>query len=260
MGSPLGFDRPPSSPYKAYLEESNTPLTCLIFGLPFLLLYHIGIWWIHGFSRVPWANGADVFIAWILHVLGIGGPLISLVVVVATFLFLHQLRNRPWRLPRAGTLSLMFLESVIFALPPFFLGKLVNHLLLSAGGESGLPMHVNMVLSLGAGVYEEFLFRMLLMGLITQILRGMWSLQGTRLCVTAALLQAVLFALFHHLPGGGEPLGWELIRTGAFLRAFAFRTLAGIYFAYLYQERGFGIAAGSHAFYDLVAVTLNAFR
>jgi hypothetical protein len=55
-------------------------------------------------------------------------------------------------------------------------------------------------------------------------------------------------------------LSLDYIMTIQFLRAFAFRTAAGVYFAYLYSERGFGITAGSHAFYDIFAVTLNAFR
>jgi len=260
MADSWRFERPPSSPYKAYLEESHTPLTGLIFSLPLFLLYHVGVWWISEFKHIPWANGADVFIAWALHLMGIGGPLISLTVVVATLLFAQQLQGRRWRLPRPGTLTLMSCECLIFALPPFLLGKLVHQVLLSAGSEGELPFLVNIILSLGAGVYEEFLFRFLLMGALFALFRWLWDLRDTRLYVTVVLTQAVLFALFHHLPGGGETLDWAYVTSGHFLRAFAFRTLAGVYFAYLYQERGFGIAVGSHAFYDVIAVTLNAFR
>ncbi len=260
MVNPLGYDRPPSSPYKAYLEESQTPLACLVISLVLLVPYHIGVWVIKQVGEIPWANGADVLIASALKTLGIGGPLVSLCVVVVVFLFLQQFRNRPWRLPRVGTLALMCLESLIFALPPFLLAKLVSMILLAAGSGQALPFHVNLILSLGAGVYEEFLFRFALMGLLFVAFERLGNLKNARLYVAAVLTQAVLFALFHHLPGGGEELTWAALRSGEFVRAFAFRTLAGVYFAYLYQERGFGIAACSHAWFDVLAVMLNAFR
>ena len=42
------------------------------------------------------------------------------------------------------------------------------------------------------------------------------------------------------------------------VREFVFRTLAGVYFACLFAMRGFGITAGTHAFYDIIAVLVNA--
>ncbi len=227
--------------------------------MPLFAMYHLGVWLIREVGKVPWANGADILIARVMHVLGIGGPVISLLVVFVTFLFVHQLKGYAWKFPRAGTLSLMVFESALFALPPFMLGKLVNTLLSVGAGEQ-IPFYANIVLACGAGVYEEFVFRFLLMGIFFLVFPRLFGLRDARLYVAAVLVQAVVFALFHHLPGSAEALSWEYVRTGVFLRAFAFRTLAGVYFAYLYQERGFGIAAGSHALYDVVAITLSAFR
>jgi len=39
---------------------------------------------------------------------------------------------------------------------------------------------------------------------------------------------------------------------------FGFRTIAGIYFAVLFAIRGFGVTAGTHAFYDIIATIINA--
>jgi hypothetical protein len=39
---------------------------------------------------------------------------------------------------------------------------------------------------------------------------------------------------------------------------FLFRTLAGVYFAVVFAMRGFGITAGTHAFYDVMATVMNA--
>ena len=47
----------------------------------------------------------------------------------------------------------------------------------------------------------------------------------------------------HHVGPYGEPFeGYN----------FLFRTVAGVYFALLFQLRGFGIAVGAHACYDVV--------
>lgn len=243
------FESLPSSPYRAYLEESKAPLTSFLFTLPLFVGYHFGVWWINTIENLPWANAADVLLVQGLRMLGAVGPMVSFVVVVFAFLLSQQLSAKPWRLPRTGTWVLMILESLLFALPVFLLSRLTNQVLLSATAARELPIHVNLILSLGAGVYEEFLFRMLLMGLLFVILKRLFRLEKTELYFSVMVIQALLFAAFHHLPGS-----IEVFR----LHVFAFRTLAGIYFAYLYQERGFGIAAGSHACYDLIAVTMNA--
>ena len=243
-------DRPPSSPYKAYLENSCSPMTGLVFALPFVILYHIGVWMIRESGEPPWANGADILLAKWLYALGIGGPMISLLFLIIVLLIAQQISGRPWRW-RSGTLGLMLLESVVFALPPFLLGNLVGRALMAAGAGAAKPLFVNLILSLGAGVYEEFLFRMLLMGLFFLVLQRLFPRSSGLVYFVAVLSQAVLFSLFHYLPGSNEVFVFPV---------FAFRTLAGIYFAYIYQERGFGIAAGSHALYDVIAVMLNAFR
>jgi membrane protease YdiL (CAAX protease family) len=51
------------------------------------------------------------------------------------------------------------------------------------------------------------------------------------------------FAGAHHLGTLGEPFQWY---------AFLFRTMAGAFFAALFIYRGFGIAAGTHAAYDML--------
>lgn len=271
------LDTPPSSPYKAYLEESTKPITCLIFALPFFIAYHAGIFW---FNPHGWANGADVYLAHALGYIGISGPLISFILVLFVFLFLQGASGKNWNV-HAGTLALMLLESVLFAIPPFLLSKAVTYvihdrLLLAAEianeagaaaaqtGEQIYQYLLQLILSMGAGVYEEFLFRMILMGLLViafkRIAKWIDLREGSWPYICAMLLQAVAFALFHHLPGSPEPLSWELLRDPRFPEAFAFRTIAGVYFAYIYQERGFGVAAGSHAMYDIFAVTQNALR
>jgi membrane protease YdiL (CAAX protease family) len=59
----------------------------------------------------------------------------------------------------------------------------------------------------------------------------------------AILITSLVFAAAHHIGAEGEPI---------VLRNFLFRTVAGAFFATLFVYRGFGIAAGTHALYDIL--------
>ena len=254
-------EKQPVGVYAGYLENSSTPLTCFFFALPLFLVYHGGLWWLSSFSELRWANAADIAIANTLGRLGMVGPLISFIATVVVFLSMHALSGKPWHRPSSLTWLMMIVESFIFALPVFMLSRLVMSLaagteLSAVDGGGGISWQVNMILSCGAGVYEEFLFRLLLMGMFILILDKVFRVRSGWKYVLAALLQAFVFAASHHLPGGPEAIT-GLADFQGYLPVFAFRTAAGVYFAFLYVERGFGIAAGSHALYDLLIVALE---
>jgi membrane protease YdiL (CAAX protease family) len=95
---------------------------------------------------------------------------------------------------------------------------------------------------MGAGIYEELLFRLMLMPVIAAVFRWCgvplaWSLAG------GAVLSSLLFSGAHHLGSQGEIFDWY---------PFIFRSVAGIFFSALFIYRGFGIAAGTHAAYDML--------
>ena len=74
--------------------------------------------------------------------------------------------------------------------------------------------------------------------------------------ILSVLISAALFSAHHHVdffsgqPNMIDPFDWT---------TFAFRTIAGIYFAILYAIRGFGITSGTHVFYNIIAVCITAF-
>ncbi len=256
--------------YHSYLEASSAPLTSFLFSLPLFIVYHAGLWWLNTFVGLRWANAVDIAIADGLGRLGMAGPLLSFILVVVVFLLMHAMSGKPWHRPAAYTWFLMILESLILALPVFMLSrlvvKLIDYLPLSAsallseagGGAGELSWRANLILSCGAGVYEEFFFRILVMGGIVLFLEKIVGMRSGWKYALAAIGQALLFSASHHLPGGPEEiLGLAGARDA--LPVFAFRTAAGIYFAFIYIERGFGIAAGSHAGYDLMVVLLDVF-
>ena len=98
------------------------------------------------------------------------------------------------------------------------------------------------VVFVGAGIYEELLFRLVMFSVAAWLLR--LSGCGSNLSLAgAALATSLLFAGAHHLGPMGEPFLWY---------TFLFRTTAGLFFATLFICRGFGVAAGTHAMYDVL--------
>ena len=53
----------------------------------------------------------------------------------------------------------------------------------------------------------------------------------------------MLFSAAHYVGPSGDKFLWL---------TFLFRFLAGVFFAVLFRYRGFGIAVGTHAFYDVL--------
>jgi membrane protease YdiL (CAAX protease family) len=94
----------------------------------------------------------------------------------------------------------------------------------------------------GAGVYEEVMFRLLLVPLAFLFFR-LFEFPRSLAAVMAAVSTSFLFALAHHV--GPQADAFHLF-------SFSFRAAAGLFFACVFLLRGFGITVGCHAAYDLL--------
>lgn len=238
---------------RAYWEESRSHRHSLLFALPLLLLYEA----LEALAPVRMQggvvrNGADVLLTGAFTALfGPRGPLVFMALVIGGALVLIW-RDRRAGPIRPGYFPVMLLESSILSVVfGFVVGTATIHLLgplrsLAAGaaGMQGTPLEM-VTLSLGAGLYEELLFRVVLVALLSNAMRlvGFSRLTAGAVAVIAG---ALIFSAFHYIGPLGEPLR---------LDSFVFRALAGMAFSALYLTRGFGITAWTHALYD-VAVLL----
>ena len=98
------------------------------------------------------------------------------------------------------------------------------------------------MISLGAGIYEELLFRVILVSGLAWIARRLLGWSATASGVFAVVVGALIFSAFHYIGPYGDR--WEL-------SSFTFRAVAGVLFSGLYLLRGFGITAWTHALYDV---------
>jgi membrane protease YdiL (CAAX protease family) len=102
------------------------------------------------------------------------------------------------------------------------------------------------VISAGAGFNEELVFRLVLFAGLARVLAPVLG-AGTA-WIAALIVSSVLFSLAHHVGSGAEAFSWD---------AFTYRALAGVYFAAIYYFRGLGVAAWTHALYDVFVLSLR---
>ncbi len=232
----------------SYLEDARRPLHSLIFLLPLILAYEIGAAKLG--PSAPFGPPDRVIAYHLMQmfftVLGTTGILLPGFLIIAILLVTHLISGEPWKV-RVTTILGMMGEALIWTLPLFLLNRFIRYAALNGAGASSWIEDV--VVSTGAGVYEELIFRLILVTALVILLEDVLKLRQQRALILGVVIAAILFAAHHHQPLGREP--YEFGR-------FAFRTLAGIYLGALFLLRGYGITAGCHAVYNVLVVTLDA--
>jgi membrane protease YdiL (CAAX protease family) len=244
-------------PSSAYWQATRAPRYSLIFVAPLLLLYELLAFLLTHDAIEGVRNGADVLLKSLFVLLGgRSGVAVFGIVLLGTggFLIWQDLRRSG---PIRGRFFLwMSVESLVYSA---VFGSVVSllttlllrgpSLLLQAGGPARLSLPTQLMVSLGAGIYEELLFRVLLVGLLARAGFVLFGWGGRTAGIVAALVGALIFSAFHYI----GPLG-DHLELGSFL----FRAIAGLLLSALYLLRGFGIAAWTHALYDVFLAIAGA--
>jgi membrane protease YdiL (CAAX protease family) len=245
-----------SSPRADYWVKSRQPLVSLIFIAPLLAVYEVGV---VGLGPKAIRNGADIWLRGFLELLDFGQYFLLPVLVVGILLGWHHTTRQAWRTPR-GVLSGMCVECAALAGCLWVVSQAEAWILQAAVAtlmSLGLPAAVapgncgslaGFIGFFGAGVYEELLFRLMLLPAMAWGIRHLGAPQRSA-TVLAILASSAVFAAAHYVGRYGEPI---LVRDFAFWYGLIFRFLAGVFFSVLFVVRGFGIAAGTHAGYDIL--------
>ncbi len=238
-----------------YWQASRAPRYSLLFALPLLVFYQtLAVLLAHG--PRPVRNGADVILQGLFTaVAGTWGPLLFMVCLIGAGLWLvgRDLHAHGSRL-RAAVFAGMVGESVLLALLfGLVVGSVTSGVLgslqaLTLSVARDLDWWTRLMVSLGAGIYEELLFRVVLVGLLAVTGRALLGWRPATAGVAATLLGAAIFSAFHYMGPYGDRLQ---------LYSFVFRMVAGLFFSALYLLRGFGITAWTHALYDVLLLVLG---
>ena len=231
-----------------YLSATRHPWPCLLFLLPLLALYEVGVIWLGGSQPEALRNGADAWLRWGLERFGLRQLYLAPVLLAVLFLLWSWLRREDRPSDLLSVWLGMAIESVVFALGLWGISRSLGPLLADLGIELALsrsdapPALAQTITYVGAGIYEEVLFRLLLYSFLAGLLR-LLLMPAPLAVLVAAVFSAAVFSAAHHLGPYGESFDSYV---------FLFRTLAGVYFALLFQLRGFGISVGAHACYDVL--------
>ena len=239
-----------------YITATTRPLNCLVFLLPILVAHQIGII-VYGSPSPDGTRQINAALGIFRAILSLFGsstvPLyLPGLIVVVILLTWHFAKGYPWKV-RARTILGMAIESFLFAWPVWVLCNLIitssdapaySAVLMSPSSGQFNSLAGQAVLLIGAGIYEELLFRLTLIAIIAVLLTKIGNLSKEYALIFAAIASAALFGVYH----------FHFMRDAFDWPRFAFYFFGGVYFTGLYILRGFGITVGAHMLYNLIVL------
>jgi len=230
----------PQSEAERFLREGSGPWADLALTLPVFLGYHLCV------VFLPVRNAADVvtrelttlaensLLEYTALTLGIGAVFVGVL----------------WMLGRAHTFRtsrfvFVALEGILYAIAMRLVGQYVVSRLALAAGAPTEGAFASLVMSLGAGFYEEIAFRVGLFGLGLRLLLVFMAplvpVKRTLVGFGWAVVAAGLFSAWHYVGDLGDPFD---------LKSFVFRWVCGLFFTLIYAFRGFAPVVWTHTIYD----------
>jgi len=228
----------------SYLLKSRTSFYSFLFTLPLFFLYEINILFLSWDDILVVRNGADFLMRNILESFDIYGlyglGLVFFLGLLVTYIFF--IKEDQQQEVNVNFLFIMLAESMLWSVVLYFLLFKFMVLLMNPVGKTILQQ---VTLAIGAGIYEEFLFRVLLIAGLSGILGFVFMWDKTFKNIIAVVLSGGIFSAFHFMGEYGDFFSMEL---------FLIRFFAGIILGVLYMYRGFGITAYTHSIYDLIVL------
>lgn len=229
---------------RTYFRQTRQPLYVFLMAAPLLLLYEGLLRWSSPESDLAVRVSVDVWYQTLIRFVGLDALSVTLFIVAAIGLIVAWNERSKLGSIKGRYLLWMLLESLLYAIVLAFVVTLLVDSLLMAAMPHGVSRLQMIALSLGAGLYEELFFRVLLVSLLIWSFRKIFAKQWMA-TLGAILVAALLFSAVHYVGSYGDP--WTL-------HSFLFRFLFGIALNILFIKRGFGIAAWTHALYDVMVI------
>lgn len=241
-------------PVFGYWKATRTATYGFLAALPLFALYESLILFVNTDPSSQIRVGADLWVKQMMAVFG-GTGLFALgipVLLIGIWIFVRERKKRP---PiRVDWFGWLIGESAVYAVVVALLVSTAVGLIfavapgtspLMAQATESLSTAMMLVLSIGAGLYEELIFRVVLVGglfwMLSKVMTKSWMAY-----VVAAILGALLFSAVHYIGALGDPFT---------MASFTFRFLFGLALNGIFLARGFGVAAWTHAIYDVLVVT-----
>ncbi|MDD3807484.1 MAG: CPBP family glutamic-type intramembrane protease [Candidatus Marinimicrobia bacterium] len=228
------------------LKQTKSPLLSFIAVLPLVVIYEV-VMFIRFYTE-PMAirNGADILLKRLLSEIGFYGLEASIVLFLLVFILVKWIHNIHFKESELhlGYIPVMIGESLIYALVIFYI---LIHLNVPYTPINPQDHELSIAYSCGAGVYEELVFRALLMYGFYKLVLTIGKNKGLAWGV-AILLSTGIFVSLHYIGEFKYPFAWN-----TFLVRFAVSLILSVIFIF----RGFAVAAYTHTFYNLSLIYLG---
>jgi len=225
----------------SYSRHLHRPLNCLAFILPLLAFFHVGSYYYNSSALF-----APRDIGRVLRYFGATAVYLPALLVILVLICQHVFRRDRLQV-QPKVLAGMLGESIVAAIPLIILCLVSGRFIAHAAGSSQATGNVLQAIlrSVGAGLYEEFIFRLVLISLFVVIFVDIFELQREPVMLAAVIVSAVCFSLYHF--SLDELSHWSSLPWGLLV----FRALAGVYLGGLFVLRGLGVAVGAHVVFDI---------
>ncbi len=235
---------------RGYFGLSASPLHVLVFLIPVIIAAEMGTLGLAN-EGIGAQLAAHRMLVRFFDLFGVVGLHLPALAIAVTLLVQHVLSKDRWKIepivPAAMVVESAFLTGPLLILV-LILQQPVAEALAATVNEAGtLSPRSGILLALGAGLYEEVLFRLVIITGIHFVAADLFRIPDSGAKFIAVVASAVLFALHHDTTGPDGAIQ---------IRLFAFYVLAGLYFGLLFLTRGLGIAVGVHAIYDLLVLVV----
>lgn len=232
---------------KHYFSSTHSLLYSYLISLPLLLLYEVLIFLAQPNTEQVVRISVDIWIKTLFSYIGQDVLSITLIFVALLGVYvLYRERNRLSSLKLSYFFSMLIEASAYAFLLALLITTTVSGLLqmIQISPVESLSTLQQMALSLGAGLYEELFFRVILVSVLLFVFKKIFAKQYAAF-ITAMILAAAIFSFVHYIGVFGDPFT---------LGSFLFRFLFGLALNAIYIWRGFGMAAWTHAIYDLMVI------
>ena len=228
----------------SYFSTSRSYFYSFLFTIPLFFVYEISIFFLSKDDIIVVRNGADFLMRNILESFDIYGLYALGFVFFFGFAlsFIFFIKADKKKELKSNFLFFMFIESVLWS---FILYLMLSKFMLVLMNPMGKMILQQVTLAIGAGIYEEFLFRVLLIAGLTRLLGFIFLWKQLSRKIVALIISGGIFSAFHFMGEYGDFFSMEL---------FLLRSFAGIILGVLYLFRGFGITAYTHSIYDLIVL------
>ena len=231
-----------------YLKYTNNLLTSSLFIFPFLIIYEFLAFFKFKNSAYQIRNTADIILRDIVGIFSSNVMLFYSFLLLIIFLFFlifkyEDIKKYKFNLPY---ISIMYIEGIIFGIILVFLLNGIDIFNFNNTIVHSYDYSLLFYFCIGAAIWEEILFRLILINLFFFISKKL-SINNNFSFIVSITFSSVLFSLFHYIGSLGDTFS---------MYSFIYRFVGGLYLSILYYYRGIGISMMSHFIYDFLLITI----